>query len=57
MGALENIIKCLNKQNIHTTYKFPKAGFRQLVEKWHNTKTIAVLSRNNRHIECHILQK
>ena len=27
MGAIENIIKCLNKQNINTAYKFPKAEF------------------------------
>ena len=27
MGAIENIIKYLNKQNIYTAYKFPKAEF------------------------------
>ena len=39
MGAIENIIKCLNKQNIYSAYKFPKAEFEdQLVPKLLQTR-------------------
>ena len=48
MGSIENIIKYLKKTKYSYGIQISESGIRRLVKKWHKTKTIEDLPRNNR---------